>query len=299
MDLERALQQIETDTRLDKAGDALAPLASAVAGQGARKDLLSGTWLGHPAHPMAVFAPLSFFVSASVLDFVGGSAGRRAAKRLLALGVATSLPAAAAGLSDWSDTTGAERRTGVVHAASNTSALALYATSWRQRHRGDTRRGVATALLGSVLLGVGGYLGGHLSYRRGVGVDATTFQAGPPEWRALLPLADVPEGRPHRVLVDEIALLVVNRGGSVSVLEDRCTHRGGPLHDGELEGDCITCPWHGSSFDLATGAVVSGPATAPEPAYEVRIVDGMIEVRRDEPAMLRRSFRSAIAPVEG
>lgn len=298
MDREAILHDIETDPRLDRAADALAPLASAIAGQGARKDLLSGTWLGHPAHPMAVFAPLSFFFSASVLDVVGGPAGRRAARRLLALGVITALPAAAAGMSDWSDTSGAERRTGVVHAASNTAALALYAASWRQRRRGDTGRGVVTALLGSAMAGIGGYLGGHLSYRRGVGVDATTFQAGPTEWRAVLPLAELSDARPHRVVIDDVALLVVERGGSVSVLEDRCTHRGGPLHEGTLDGDCITCPWHGSSFDLSTGAVRRGPATAPQPAYQVRIHGGQVEVRRDEPAMLRRSFRSAI-PTEG
>jgi nitrite reductase/ring-hydroxylating ferredoxin subunit/uncharacterized membrane protein len=299
MDREDVLHRIETDARLDSLSDALTPVARTVAGEGARKDALSGTWLGHPAHPMAVLAPLSCFFSASILDVVGGSAGRRAARRLIGLGILTSAPAAAAGLADWSDTTGAERRTGAVHAAANTVALGLYALSWRQRRRGATFRGVLSGLAGASALGVGGYLGGHLSYRQGVGVDATTFQAGPIDWRAVAALDDLPMQRPHAVTVDGVSLVLVRHDGGVSVAEARCPHRGGPLAEGTVTDGCITCPWHESRFDLRSGAVVDGPSTHPLPVYETRFVDGSVEVRRQEPSMLRGSHHSVVRAGQG
>lgn len=287
MDLEAAFGGIQSSTALDRVAEQLAPLATKVAGTGRRKDLLSGTWLGHPAHPMSVFAPLSCFFAASTLDLIGGAGGRRAARRLIGLGLLSALPAAAAGMSDWSDTSGAERRTGTAHAMSNTAALALYGLSWRQRGQGRTGRGVLSGLAGATMAALGGYLGGHLTYRRGVGVDTTVFQAGPQDWRAIGSLDDLTDGRPLAVSVDDVALLVVRRGTTISVLEARCTHRGGPLHEGELSDGCIACPWHGSRFELATGAVARGPATAPAPVYEARMVGGQVEVRRQDTSVLR------------
>jgi nitrite reductase/ring-hydroxylating ferredoxin subunit len=71
------------------------------------------------------------------------------------------------------------------------------------------------------------------------------------------------------------------------VLADRCTHRGGPLSEGTIEDDCVTCPWHGSSFSLTDGGVRRGPAVAPQPVYDVRVEADGIDVRRDEPRSLR------------
>jgi nitrite reductase/ring-hydroxylating ferredoxin subunit len=77
------------------------------------------------------------------------------------------------------------------------------------------------------------------------------------------------------------------------VLEDRCTHRGGPLHEGDVEGQSIVCPWHGSTFDLRTGRVVRGPASVGQPAYESRVQDGRLQIRRHEEGALRRNAVSA------
>jgi nitrite reductase/ring-hydroxylating ferredoxin subunit len=71
------------------------------------------------------------------------------------------------------------------------------------------------------------------------------------------------------------------------VLANRCSHRGGPLSEGELAGHCIRCPWQHSEFDLATGSVRCGPAVAPQAVYEVRSSREHLEVRRDEPRSLR------------
>src|SRR5204862_7183388 len=83
------------------------------------KDVLSGTWLGHPLHPMLTDIPIGSFTSANVLDLIGGRAGQRAADRLVDLGLLSAVATAAAGAADWSDTYGEEQRIGVVHAASN------------------------------------------------------------------------------------------------------------------------------------------------------------------------------------
>jgi nitrite reductase/ring-hydroxylating ferredoxin subunit len=69
-------------------------------------------------------------------------------------------------------------------------------------------------------------------------------------------------------------------------MADRCTNRGGPLHEGTVHDGCITCPWHESTFD-GRGRVVSGPATRPQPTLAVRIENGRIQVRRDEQRTLR------------
>jgi nitrite reductase/ring-hydroxylating ferredoxin subunit len=67
--------------------------------------------------------------------------------------------------------------------------------------------------------------------------------------------------------------------GEVYALADRCCHQSGPLSDGEFVDGCIVCPWHGSTFRLTDGMCVAGPATAPQPTFDVRLNDGLVEVR--------------------
>src|SRR5205085_8084212 len=113
------------------------------------KDVLSGTWLGHPLHPMLTDLPIGFWTSAFTLDLLGGRASRRAARRLVAWGVVCAVPTALSGAADWSDTVDAERRVGFVHAAANTAAVLCYTASWVQRRRGRHWRGVAFGLAGA------------------------------------------------------------------------------------------------------------------------------------------------------
>ncbi|MDQ4130182.1 MAG: iron-sulfur protein, partial [Actinomycetota bacterium] len=112
------------------------------------KDLLSGTWLGHPVHPMLTDVPIGAWASALVLDLAGGPHGRQAADRLIGLGLATALPTAVTGLSDWSDLVGEERRIGLLHAVANVSAVACYGLSLLARRRGARARGLAWSLAG-------------------------------------------------------------------------------------------------------------------------------------------------------
>ena len=73
-------------------------------------------------------------------------------------------------------------------------------------------------------------------------------------------------------------LLAHSQGGEVCALANTCTHLGGPLAEGSRDGDTVTCPWHGSRFDLRTGAVVEGPAVFVQPRLEARVRDDKIEV---------------------
>jgi nitrite reductase/ring-hydroxylating ferredoxin subunit len=282
--LETAADRIERAEQLDpvaklgrRAGSWLRPPSKL-------GDLLSGRPIGHPLHPGAVLVSGGALLSATVLDVIGGRGSAPAARRLIGVGLVTAVPTVLAGWTDWLDTERAESRTGVVHAATNTVALAAYARSWRRRGRG--RRGIISSLMGAGALGFGGWLGGHLAFGLGVGVDTTAFIAGPTDWDDVAAAADITD-QLHRVEVSGVPLVLTRVGHAVVALGDRCTHRGGPLSDGRRIGDDVSCPWHGSEFALCGGKVRRGPATRPQPAYEVRERNGRIEVRRDEPRALR------------
>jgi nitrite reductase/ring-hydroxylating ferredoxin subunit/uncharacterized membrane protein len=250
------------------------------------RDLASGSPLGHPLHPVLVAIPIGAWTSASILDLTGGDA--TAAKRLIGLGSLAALPTALTGANDWLTTLGGERRVGLVHAALNDTALGLYVSSWLARRRGRRIKGAALALAGAGVLGVAGWLGGHLAYGLGVGVDTTVFQHFPQDWTDVAAEADVPVSQPMLADAAGIPVMLIRQGGTILALGDRCTHRGGPLHEGTVADGCVTCPWHGSQFTLADGSVQHGPATRPEPVAEARVLDGRVQVRRaDEPRALR------------
>lgn len=282
---ERLTNWLEHRQELDPAAARISAWWAAVPAPPWVRDLLSGRPLGHPLHPAAVLAPAGALLSASALAASGDPSTRPAAHRLLGLGLASAVPAALAGWSDWLDTEGAEKRVGLVHASANATALSAYAVAW-WRTRDGSRTGRLPVLVGTIALGLGGWLGGHLAYAQGVGVDTTAFQTGPDAWTDVSCGEEVTEELRH-VRLDDTSVLLTRVDGSVVALADRCTHRGGPLSDGERDGDCVVCPWHGSRFDLVTGDVRQGPATRPQPVYEVRERHGRIEIRRGEERALR------------
>ena len=283
----RLSERLERSEAIDRFGHPLNDAVHRGIKTGKLKDLLSGTWLGHPVHPVVVGLPIGAWVGASLLDATGHAAP--GARRLVGFGVLTAAPSAWCGLADWSDTTGSEQRIGAVHAACNTAALALYGLSWMARRR-PGRRGPVLSLAGAVALTAGGYLGGHLSYAMGVGVDTNAFHTGPADWTAIdLDNDDIAEGEMKVAVAHATSLVVAREGGRIRALGNRCSHRGAPLADGTVKGGCVVCPWHESAFDLRTGEVVRGPATQPQPAYEIKADRGPIELRRDESRSLRRN----------
>jgi len=140
--------------------------------RGPAKEVLRGTPLGHPLHPALVAVPIGAWASATLFDLLGDDAG---ARRLTAIGCLAALPAALAGGTDWLSTDGAQRRVGMVHALLNDAALTCYTLSWRARRRGARSRGLVLSLAGGGLLGAGAWLGGHLAYSLGVGVETANF----------------------------------------------------------------------------------------------------------------------------
>jgi hypothetical protein len=155
---------------LDGPASALTSAARNALSAPALKSLLRGDWLGHAVHPVLSDVVVGALMSASLLDVLGGDEKQRARRRLIGVALAAATPTAATGLSDWTEDEADDagvRRTGVVHAIANSTALVCYATSLATRRR----RGVALRLAGAVAMGAGAYLGGHLSFVKGAGVE--------------------------------------------------------------------------------------------------------------------------------
>lgn len=264
---------------IDRVGDPVASAVKSAIGPGAAKDTLSGVPIGHPLHPALTDVVIGAWTSATLLDLLGGRASRPGADRLVSVGIAAAVPTALSGATDWADTIGAERRVGAVHAAANSAALACFVASRAARARGRRRTGVALSLVGAGVMTAGGVLGGHLSFSLGVGVNQTTFLEGPEEWTAALPAGDLREDEPAQRRVAGVDVVLVRHQGRVHALADRCSHRGGSLADGHLHDGCIACPLHHSTFRLEDGSVARGPATAPQPAFDVREHEGAVEIR--------------------
>ena len=126
--------------------------------------------LGHPLHPVLTDLPIGFWTSAWVLDLVGGDEHAPAAQLLVGLGLLSTVPTIATGAADWTSLPRRDKRLGVLHAASNVAATALYGASFLARRRGDRRRGLVLGHLAAGAATVGGYLGGELVFTRRAGV---------------------------------------------------------------------------------------------------------------------------------
>ncbi|MDA8369767.1 MAG: Rieske (2Fe-2S) protein [Nocardiopsaceae bacterium] len=304
MRLGTTIRRLERDERLDPAVAAAQPVADGIAPQRLR-DVLHGVQIGHPLHPLMVQVPLGSWISASVLDLFPGAPGaRRCAHQLVNLGIATALPAMAAGAADWSRQQQRHQRVGLVHAVTNQTAVLLYAASSLARSRGRHTLGRAFGWAGLGMAGVGGMLGAHIAYNLAGGASHADHVRDrlPAGWHDIGPLTELREGVPVRGVLGDVPLVIVRSGANVRVLADTCSHMGGPLSKGETDGTCITCPWHGSTFRLADGEIVSGPATARQPALEVRVVDGTVQVRRPDDAAripIPRAEAAAEQPAPG
>ena len=281
MRLHASAEKLGSLERLDGPAGTAAGAVTRVVGKGALKDLLSGTRLGHPLHPLLTDIPIGTLASASVLDLVAAQRGEHAADVLVGVGLLSALPTAAAGAADWSDSYGPDQRVGAVHAIANVIGLGLYGWSLRARRRGDRRTGTALGLAGMTSMAVGGYLGGYLSHSRGVGVNNAFYQHHPEDWTAVLDEAQLQDGDSARAVAGEATVLLHRYDGRIHAIGSRCSHAGGPLDEGEIDSaNCtVTCPWHQSVFRLEDGSVVHGPASVPQAAYDTRVQGGKIEIR--------------------
>ncbi|MBB3677865.1 Rieske 2Fe-2S domain-containing protein [Modestobacter versicolor] len=248
------------------------------------KDLLHGSWLGHPLHPILAMVPVGTWLSAGLLDIAPPT--RPAATALITTGVAASLPAALAGAADWSEQDDAVRRLGALHAVSNVAALGLYVGSLVARKKGNGGLGRALAYTGLGVASASASIGGHMSYAQSSGANHSVVDARQltTDWIDLGPLDDLPDGRPALRTGEgqgaPVPLAVVRRGAKVDAFISACAHVGGPLAEGTVEevrgSECLVCPWHGSAFDLESGQPRRGPTASAQEKLQVKYEAGRV-----------------------
>ncbi|HEU5438340.1 MAG TPA: DUF2231 domain-containing protein [Ktedonobacterales bacterium] len=279
---------------IERLGDSLQKLVGTLAGNTAKpprlwKSLLSGTWLRHPLHPLITDVPVGAWLLTALLDILwlispsGNAWAARGAQVTVLIGVLAGLAAVVTGSADWSDTYGRERTVGLYHGLLQTLATVLYIISTVLRFSAPTGDTVLAAILGFaglVVLAIGAYLGGDLVFDKGTQVNHTAWEHGGDDYEAVMPVAEATANKLYRVTVGGVPVVLVKLGDSYAALAATCTHAGGPLDEGELQGTRVQCPWHGSRFDLRTGAAVTGPASMGQPRYDVRVRDGQIELKR-------------------
>jgi nitrite reductase/ring-hydroxylating ferredoxin subunit/uncharacterized membrane protein len=270
-------------------------LSSAYNAMGGARDrvvnALNGVWLGHPVHPPLASLTTGAIGTTVALDALSILPGRpssevvdasRFASRALGLGILANLGSALTGVTDWQHTHERDRRIGLVHGLLNVVATFLYTLSWWNRRRGRHLRGIGISTLGYGITVGSSYLGGALVFDSGIGIDRSGERLHTADWIPVLPVASLRNGKPERVEVDGVGVVLCRSGeGRVSALGEFCPHLAAPMSDGWVDRGHIVCPWHGSRFDVESGQVIRGPSAAPLPSYQTRISDGIIELRGD------------------
>jgi nitrite reductase/ring-hydroxylating ferredoxin subunit/uncharacterized membrane protein len=250
------------------------------------KDLLNGTWLGHPVHPAITDVPIGAFLVALVLDLIGQDT---AAFWALLVGQVSFLASAVSGLADYSDTDGAARTRATIHGTLMVVGGGFTAASLilRQGGTADGVAGTALLVIGFLVISAGAYVGGDVVYVLGNMVSRHAFRGPGTKWIRLdtgeiADLGALPEAAPAKMRAGINDLVVVRIGGTVHALHAVCAHAGGPLDKGTITPDgCLECPWHASRFRLTDGAVRRGPSVYDQPSYEIRAAEGGgYEVRR-------------------
>lgn len=278
--------------RLDPIAASVLTAVRKVLRPGRATDMLHGTPVGHPVHPPLAQAALAGWIGAGVLaaaELLQPPASRTGRidsahhRELLAfLGIGAAAPTVLTGLADWSDAHEDQQRTGLVHAATMATTAAL---SIAARLTDRPRRSAALDVAVSVVATAGAALGGHLAFRWATGPNhAEAFPHLAKEgWSRVCRVDELHEGRPIAAVAGDEPVMVVRSGGMTYALADRCSHLAGPLHEGAVTdvngAPCVVCPWHGSTFSLSDGSVVRGPAAAPQPALDVRVESGYVEIR--------------------
>ena len=162
----RVLQRLEQAQVLDGAVLAAEPLARRLVSGKEIRRIFHGDATGIPLHIIFTDLPLGAWWMAQYLDLFPDSGSKRAATRLVALGVVSAMPTAVSGWAEWALADSATRRVGIVHATVNGAATAVFATSWVSRVQGRHGLGARLARLGGVLLLAGAMLGGHMGSGR-------------------------------------------------------------------------------------------------------------------------------------
>src|SRR2546421_10875230 len=280
---------VENQTWLDKLANPIQQWLLRFFGQPGQpnrkvKDVLNGTWLGHPVHPVLTDIPIGAWSGTMLLDLVSLNDDNKGlangADLSLAIGLLGATGAAVTGVTDWSDLEGTDRRVGFMHGLLNGSILLTNIVSLIMRLTGKRKAGVYLSTAGYAVSLFSAYLGGELVFAKGIGVNHVAWEGGSDDYVAVMNAQDLAEGKLTRVDVAGIPAVLLKQGNSIYAIGATCTHLGGPLDEGTYRDGTVTCPWHGSCFRMSDGAVVNGPAVYAEPTFAVRVRDGKIELRR-------------------
>ncbi len=248
------------------------------------RNILNGVWLGHPLHAAITDVPIGTLTTGFVLDYLGLLTGNRRlwrfADTLTGIGAGTAAAAAVAGLADYSEIQGEQRRVGIAHALLNTLALICYVGSLLRRRSGDRGGAISLSTLGFALLFASADLGGRMVYHLGTLVSRQAWTKGPSEFTPVMSSAALPEGQMRLARAGDMDVVVARIDGQVYALGNTCTHWGCALSEGRLEDTSVICHCHGSTFDFVDGHVINGPASSPEISFDVRERNGQIEVRQ-------------------
>jgi len=285
LDVERLLRG---NTWLDHFGESVQQAVNAAfedSGQPGivARNFLNGTWLGHPLHAALSDTPIGLWTGTAIFDLVGLVTGarrfQRAADLCAGLGVGAAILTAMAGLADFSKVEDPAREEAALHGIINGVALSTYVSSLIQRSRGNRGAAVLLGLLGYGLITVGADLGGHLVYNLGTLVSRQAWKNPPGDFTAVLPSSVLGEGEMRSANANGFQVLLARVNGEIYAIGNVCTHWGCSLAEGRLLDRTVQCPCHGSEFSLRNGLAVRGPASEPEPFFEVRERNGQIEVR--------------------
>ena len=247
-----------------------------------------GRWAGHSVHTALSDLPIGFWSGALVLDLLGkdvpAADGRMdPAATLSAAGLVAAAGTVATGVTDWAVSDGEDRRVGLFHGLLNSAGVALQAASLAARLTGHRRPARALGVTSMAVTAAAGFVGGHLVQGRAVMVNRVAATTGPSRWVRTVADADLPEGGTIGVEVEGRKVLLHRAGGQLYALDDLCSHAGALLSRGQVDGCVVTCPLHGSRFDLRDGHIVRGPAHHPQPVLPARARNGWIEVRGSQP----------------
>ena len=249
------------------------------------QDFLNGSWLGHSLHPVltdVVVGGSTVAVLLEVLGWFGVSGLRTAVVWTLALTWISALGTIVTGLTDYKDTaTGDERNVAGLHGLINIVATVAFIVAFLDYLGPGGSLGPVLLIGGYLVLSVGAYIGGHVVFKYGYMVNHNAFARGKraKEFTPVLPAAELPENTPTKASLGATTLVLVRRGDVVHALKETCSHAGGPLAQGTLDGETIVCPWHFSAFRLSDGAVRHGPASTRQVAYRARINAEQVEVQ--------------------
>lgn len=260
-------------------------------------DLLHGTWLGHPLHPMLTDIVIGAWGLGAFYDilsiFNDSYEAEATADSLTRLGNYAAIPTILSGLTDYSTIPEHAAETGLSHALLNDIAFGLNLASVQARDEGDRDRAVALSMVAATLLMASGYLGAELAYEHRVGVNHADPSPDLLHWTPVAAVDRLVEREPTRVDVDGNPVLLYRRGRQIMAIGAVCPHAGGPLEEGHVHdhgdhGVSVHCPWHDSEFDMYDGSVIHGPSTYPVASYDTRVVDGQVEVRLSDNSARRQ-----------